>query len=282
MKASFPALIKQHAFIVYLTLAVLISWFPWYSGGIGFFVFGPSIAGVIVIALTSGKEGLRDLGQRALSWRVGILWWAVALFFTGLLVLPAIAINLALGGEMPSFAFFKQEWHLIPVYFLITMIGGPIGEEFGWRGFALPHLQRKWGPVISSVVIGIIWALWHLPQFFDPNTFHAQMGLGFLPIYILAEIVLATIITWVYNKTHSSLLVGGIILHNADNFWGVTLFTNTTMTIAFQGGAEPQFDLQLYIVSTIVSALAALILVVATRRRLGFSEETTHVAPKEA
>jgi membrane protease YdiL (CAAX protease family) len=273
MKSSIPALLKKYAFLVFVALAVLISWFPWYTSGTGFFVWGPSIAGVITIAVTAGKDGLRDLGQRALRWRVGLRWWAIALFFTGLIGLLAVAVNLALGGALPSFAFFKQDWHLIPVFFLITMLGGPLGEEFGWRGFALPNLQRKWGALAASIVIGIVWALWHLPQFFQPGTFHAQIGLKFLPVYVVAEIVLAIIITWVYNKTGGSLLVAGIILHNADNFWGVTLFTDTTMAAAFQGGAEPQMDLQLYIVATVVSILAALILAWATHWRLGLSKD---------
>jgi len=273
MKTSTGAILKKYAFIVYIALAVLISWFPWYTTGTGFLVWGASIAGVITIAITSGKEGLRDLGQRFLRWRVGWTWWLVALFFTGLLVLPAIAINVALGGGLPSLAFFKQELPMVPLYFLITLLGGPLGEEFGWRGFALPNLQRRWGPVVASIIIGIVWGLWHLPLFFQPESFHYQMGLPFLPLYVVAEIVLATFITWVYNKTGSSLLVGGIILHNADNFWGVTLFTNATYTTAFQSGATPQFDMQLYIISTIVSALAALILAWATKWRLGLAVE---------
>jgi membrane protease YdiL (CAAX protease family) len=266
--------LKKHAFIVFVALAVLIAWFPWYTSGSGFFVWGPSVAGVITMALVSGKEGLRDLGQRALRWRVGWLWWVVALFFTGLITLPAIAINIVLGGEAPSFAFFKKEWYWLPAFFLLTMIGGPLGEEFGWRGFALPYLQRKWGPLVATIVIGVVWALWHLPQFFQPETFHGQMGLRLLPVYVVAEIVLATYITWVYNKTRGSLLVGGIIMHNADNFWGVTLATNATMTTVFfqQSGDILQFDTQLFIVSTVVSALAAIILAWVTRWRLGLSE----------
>lgn len=272
MKPSIQPFLKQHAFIVFVALAVLISWFPWYTSGSGFFVFGPSIAGVITIALTRGKEGLRDLGQRALRWRVGLLWWLVALFFTGLLGLLAIAIVAALGGGLPSFAFFKQDWQQIPAFFLLTMLGGPLGEEFGWRGFALPTLQRKWGALAASVVIGIVWALWHLPQFFQPETFHAQIGLRFLSVYVLAEIVLAIIITWVYNKTGGSLLVGGIILHNADNFWGVTLFTDMTMASAFEGvGSTPQLYLPLYLVATAVSVLAVIILAAATKFKLGMT-----------
>ncbi|HEY89306.1 MAG TPA: CPBP family intramembrane metalloprotease [Thermoflexia bacterium] len=271
MKAAILALLKRHAFIVFVTLTVLISWFPWYTRGVGFLVFGPSIAGLVMIALTSGKKGLRDLGQRALRWRVGFLWWAVALFFTGLTLLLSIAINTIWGGTLPSFTFFRQEWYLIPVFFLLTIIGGPLGEEFGWRGFALPHLQRQWGAMAASIVIGIVWALWHLPLFFQSDSIHYQIGLSLLPIYVVGEIVLAIIITWVYNQTGSSLLVGGIILHNADNFWATTLLTTDTLTSAFQGGAQSQLDMQLYIVSTAVGALVALTLAIATKWQLGLS-----------
>ena len=273
MKHSILALLKQHPFIVFVALTILISWFPWYTSGSGFLVFGPSIAGIIVIALTSGKDGMRDLKQRALRWRVGFIWWAVALFFTGLILLLSIAINTIWGGALPSFAFFRQEWYLMPVFFLITIIGGPLGEEFGWRGFALPNLQRKWGPMVASIVIGIVWALWHFPLFFQPDAIHFQIGLPLLPVYVVGEIVLAIIITWVYNKTGSSLLVGGIILHNADNFWATTLLTADTMTSAFQGGAQSQLDTQLYLVSTAVGVLVVLILAIATKWKLGHSEE---------
>ena len=273
MKSAIPALLKRHAFIVFVALAVLISWFPWYTTGTGFFVFGPSIAGLIVIAMTSGKEGMRDVGQRSLRWRVGLRWWVIALFFTGLILLFSIAINtIFLGGDIPSFAFFRQEWYLIPTVFLITMIGGPLGEEFGWRGFALPNLQRKWGPMIASIIIGTVWALWHLPLFFQPDTIHAQIGIKFLPVYIIGEIVLATIMTWVYNNTGGSLLVGGIILHNADNFWATALLTNDTVATV-QSGEQSQLDMQLYVLSVVVGMLVVLILAMATKWKLGFSEE---------
>ena len=277
-KSSIPALIKQHAFIVFIVLTVLISWFPWYVSGSGFLVFGPSIAGVIILALTRGKDGLRDLGQRALRWRVGLRWWGIALCFSSLSIFLAIALNAMLGGSLPSFAFFKQEWYLAPVFFLLTIIGGPLGEEFGWRGFALPHLQRKRSPIVSSVIIGIVWALWHLPLFFQPESLHAQIGLALLPVYVIGEITLAMTMTWVYNQTGGSLLVGGIILHNADNFWASMLLTDETMTTAFQGGTQSQFSMQLYLLSTAISVLIVLILAVATKGQLGFSE-TAETAP---
>lgn len=273
MKSAINNILKQHAFIVFVVLAVLISWFPWFTTGTGFLVFGPSIAGSIVISMTSGKEGLRDMWQRARRWRVDFHWWAIALFLSGLILLFSIAINMIfLGGEIPSFAFLKQEWYLIPLVFLITMIGGPLGEEFGWRGFALPNLQRKWGAMAASIIIGVVWALWHLPLFFQSDTIHAQIGLELLPVYVIGEIVLSIIMTWVYNKTASSLLVGGIILHNADNFWATALLTNDTVA-AIRSGEQTQLDIQLYILSTVVSVLVVLILAIATNWKLGLSEE---------
>lgn len=271
MKSSLLALLNRHAFVAFVLLAVLISWFPWYVGGSGFLVFGPSIAGVIIIAATRGKAGLQDLGQRFLRWRVGWRWWLIALFISGVIDLLAIGINVALGGQVPSFAFFRQEWYLIPVVFLITLLGGPLGEEFGWRGFALPHLQRRWNPTVASVIIGVVWALWHLPLFFQAGSIHAEMGLALLPVFILGEIALATIITWVYNRTGSSLLVGGIILHNADNFWASALLTDDTVSAVIQGGTTSVLDKRLYIVVTVVSLLAALMIAAATRWRLGFA-----------
>ncbi len=269
MKPAIHSLLKQHAFLVFVILTVLISWFPWYTGGSGFLVFGPSIAGVIVIALTLGKEGMRDVGQRSLRWRVGLRWWIVALFFSGLLLSIAIVINLMMGGSMPSFAFFREGWYWAPVYFLLTIIGGPLGEEFGWRGFALPNLQRKWNPTIASIILGTVWGLWHLPLFFQPGSLHAEMGLQILPVYVIGEITLATIMTWVYNSTGGSLLVGGIILHNADNFWSSTLITDETFQAAFQGGTQSQFDMQLYLISIGVSLVAVTIIALATKGQLG-------------
>jgi len=272
MKSSLHAFMKHHAFIVFVALTFLISWLPWYVGGTGLLVFGPSLAGVILIATTSVKSGLHDLGKRALRWRVGLLWWAVALFVSGLILLVALGVDRALGGQLPSFAFLRQAWYLAPIFFLLTIVGGPLGEEFGWRGFALPHLQRRWSPVVASIIIGTVWGLWHLPLFFQPGSLHFQLGIQLLPLFVMGEIVLAILITWVYNNTGGSLLVGGIILHNADNFWSTLLLTDVTFATALHGGAPPQIDMSLYRVSLVVGILVALLLTAVTHGNLGLSK----------
>ena len=260
--------IRKQSLLFFIVLTLLISWLPWLSGGQGFFVFGPSIAGVITIALVSGKEGLRELIQRALKWKVGWKWWFVALFLPALLTLIALGINLMMGATLPPFSFIKTEWYWLPIFFLITIIGGPLGEEFGWRGFMLPHLQRKMTPWQASLLIGLAWGLWHLPQFFNPEAVHYELGLARLPLYVLAEMGLATLMTWVYNKTKGSLLLGGLIYHNADNFWGVVLLTSATMSSAF-AGQSTGVDLQFWTISVIVTTLGALLICLITRGRLG-------------
>lgn len=272
MMSQTLALLKRYSLIFFLVLTLLISWLPWYAGSGGLLVFGPTIAGVIVTIVVSGKAGLRDLTQRALRWRVSWVWWATALLLPGLLTLITVGINIALGGKTPGFTFFRTEWYLAPVFFLITLVGGPLGEEFGWRGFALPKLQQKWGPLAASIIIGTVWGLWHLPQFFFPGSFHAEIGIGLLPLYVVGEIVLSLMMTWIYNKTGGSLLLGGFIFHNADNFWGVVLATEVTMTAAFQGEGSSTLDVRLWQVGIAVGILAAMILVAATRGRLGLTK----------
>ena len=91
-----------------------------------------------------------------------------------------------------------------------------------------------------------------------------------LPVYVLGEIALATLITWVYNETGGSLLVGGIILHNADNFWSSVIITDETMASAFQGAAQTHFDMQLYLISIAVTLVAVLLIAAATHWKLGY------------
>lgn len=265
------ALLRRCPFITFLVLTILISWFPWFIGQGGILVFGPSIAGVVLTAILHGKEGLRDLTKRAIRGKTSIKWWAVALFLPFLIILVSIVVNVLIGQKLPKFTFFRQEWYMAPVFFLITIIGGPLGEEFGWRGFALPYLQSKRGPMLASGVIGIVWGLWHIPQFFLPGSFHYILGIGLLPLYVLGEITLSIMMTWIYNKTKGSLLLGGFLFHNADNFWGVTLATQVTMTTALQGGTSA-FDLRLWVLSIAVYVLFAGLILLATKGKLGFLE----------
>lgn len=145
---ALKALVKRYQIVLFLALTFVISWFPWYAGGQGFRAWGPSLAGIVVVALVEGRKGIGDMLRRLVRWCVGIAWWAVALFGAFAITFAAIAIHVLTGGQAPPFTLWRQEWYLAPVLVLIWLspMGGPGGEEpFGWRGYAQPRLQVRWG-----------------------------------------------------------------------------------------------------------------------------------------
>ena len=161
---------------------------------------------------------------------------------------------------------------MIPLVFLMLLFptAGPVGEEiFGWRGYAQPRLQPRLGPVGVSVLIGTIWGLWHLPEFFRVGSSQYAMGLGMLFPLVIMEIAHSTIITWVYNRTNGSSLLGGVLVHFAFDFSAAVFLTECTFSSA--GDACPPIPNQLTLMMMAVMALVAVLLILATRGRLGLA-----------
>jgi len=165
---------------------------------------GPLVAAVIVTAQESGRAGLRSLLGRIVRWRVAPIWYAVAILGPLALALGAIALHVALGGQPPSLVAMIGALPILLIYVVYMLIFVALGEEVGWRGYALPALQARYSALISSVILGVMWGLWHLPLFFNPDTFYSN-----LPFIVwLAFIVpFAILITWVFNSTGGSVLM---------------------------------------------------------------------------
>jgi len=273
--------LKKYQLIIFFALTFIISWMPWYTGGHGFRAWGPSLAGLIVVAIVEGKKGIGDMLRRLVRWRVGIVWWAVALLGPAVLILIAIGVHVLTGGDAPSFIFWKQQWYMAPVLMLVLLlpVGGPGGEEpFGFRGYAQPKLQAvwgQWGPLITSLIIGTIWGVWHLPEFYNPTSSQYALGIGFLGPFIVMEIANSIIMTWIYNKTGRSVLLGGVVYHLTVDIFSATMLADFTLAGMTEG--IPPLDLRLLTVQMVVFALAALILVVVTRGRLGYSAKDEEV-----
>ena len=278
-KLDLKQIIKKYQIIIFFALTFIISWYPWYTGGIGFKAAGPSIAGLIVVGLVSGWDGIKQMLRRLIKWRVGITWWVVAFLGPLAITLFAIGIHMLGGGETPSFLVWKQEPHMVLVLMLILIspMGGAGGEEpFGWRGYAQARLQKKWGqwgPLLTSFIIGIIWAVWHVPEFFNPNS--TQYGFGWVGfvLLIIGEIANSIFMTWLYIKTGGSVLIAGVIWHLAIDTFGTTMLMDTTVSEMLTGATAPSVDITLFTIQTAVMGLAAILLIIATRGRLGSSED---------
>ena len=272
--------IKQNQLILFFILTFVRSWFPWYAGiAPEVMTMGPSLAAFVIVFIVAGKQGLLDLLRPFGRWRVGWGWWGVALVGTAVLYLIGLGIHLLFGGTAPLFTMLREELTLIPLYLVLVVLmpwNGPVGEEFGWRGYLLPKLQSKYGPLIASLVIGTIWGIWHLPTFFAPlgvlGAMVAAVGLGFIIPYTLGTIANSIIMTWLYNKTNRSGLIAGIVWHAAINFWAPILLSDSSLVAAREGTHLPTIAPALYLTVLGVQVVAALVLAVVTKGRLGLTD----------
>jgi membrane protease YdiL (CAAX protease family) len=273
-RATVRSLIGKHQIAIFLVLTFVISWYPWYTGGQGFRAAGPSIAGLIVVGATSGWTGIRGMLRRFTKWRVAGIWWAAAILGPPAIILAAIGIHLLLGGDPPSFLVWKVEPLMVPIFMLILLspMGGALGEEvFGWRGYAQSVLQMKWGrwgPLVTSLIIGVVWAVWHLPEFFNPASSQYALGLGGMAPLLVTEIANSIFMTWLFLRTGGSVLVAGIAWHLMIDT-SSTMFVDLTVTGMLAGETVPPIDRGLLAVITVVMASLALLLILVTKGRLG-------------
>jgi membrane protease YdiL (CAAX protease family) len=173
-------------------------------------LFGPLLGAVVVLWFLAGPEGLAGLWRRFALRREHLKWLAVAIALPLILLVPIWLLERIL-GDAPAFA-------LAPISIVGALIAFLIvGEEVGWRGFALPHLLRRWPPLWSGAGVGVVWALWHLPNFFLPG--YPHRGLPF-PAFFLMVVSYSVLFTWLYARTQGSLFVA-VVFHAALNLLAV-------------------------------------------------------------
>lgn len=249
-------LIKKYTFFFYLFLAFPISWLGWLvliftNTEPGFFnpwkllaAFGPSMAGIITILLSSGKQGLKMLWQRLSSRQTRWYWYIFCLAAPPALMLGALGIHTLVGGQGLTYNDPAELYLVIPV-FLLVFFFSVLGEEIGWRGFALPWLQKRFNALVSSLILGLIWALWHLPLFFIPGDFHQQLSFIW---FVLQTVSITILYTWLFNTTNGNLLLI-LLLHSSSN----TAFGVLPMLPEAAGGSSrPAWILNLLLIIFVV------------------------------
>ncbi len=172
--------------------------------------FAPSLMAVWLTARTEGDRGVRALLGGVFKWRVPARWYVFALAYIPAIKLTAALIHRLVTGEWPRFG--DDPW-----YFILGAIAVSTpfqaGEEIGWRGYALPRLAARFGLARASVLLGLIWAFWHLPQFFIPEA--DTYGQSFF-VFVLQVTALSVAMAWLYARTNGGLLLV-MLLHAAVN-----------------------------------------------------------------
>ena len=220
--------------------------------------FGPTVAALTMTAVFQGRAGLSGLWARMRLWRVDRRWYGAALL---LIPLVYLAGTLVLPAAVASFAPESPVRLLVTWVIVLTLggvIGGPLGEEPGWRGFALPRLQTQLGPLGGTLLIGFVWAGWHFPQFLMPEWAAQNGGLSAATVLVFVGTVLsiAVILTWIFNHTRSSVLIA-ILAHSS---------VNTAQAVLNPLFPAVNSDLN----GLIGFGVLAIVILIVTRGRLGY------------
>ena len=214
---------------------------------IALFVVGGFVPSLLAIFLTWKKEGvsgLRLLGRRILQFKLGWRWYVLTFLIVIVGTAGQLTINRLLGNSFNANLFVAQLGSFLPLLIL-----GPLSEEIGWRGYALERLQTRWNALTSSLIVGLVWALWHLPLFMMVGTSQYELGLPF--ISFLAGIMANSVLyTWLYNNTKQSIW-SAILLH-----W---LYTCAFQVISISVTRSPLYNWLEYLPYVIMATTVVLI-----------------------
>lgn len=207
---------------------VVFGYDPFSMPGVVLFVAGSlGVPGAAIFLLfrSADEEHRRDYWRRLVDVRrIGLRWYAVVLLLYPALNVLAMAGGVLAGDAVPA---FEQATELaadpasILPYAVFVLVFGPIPEELGWRGYALDGLQAHQSALVASLILGAVWAVWHVPLFLMEGTYQAELGVLTLQFWqFMAGVVVTSILyTWIYNNTGRSIL-GAILFHFSGNFSG--------------------------------------------------------------
>lgn len=278
--SSLPA---RHPLVSYFLIAFGFSWLMFLPGPLMYYgvislrddvvrllaitgLLGPILSGFIMTAVTEGRPGIARLLRRMVCWRVGIRWYVFAL--VGLPVTMVLATFIRPGAP-GSFDISGEPLFLdyLRAFIFMVLIGGPLCEEPGWTGFAQPRLQRLCGPLIGGLILGSLWALWHLPGFLIPSQDATDIPprgtvLDFV-VFALALMGLRLIIVWVVNNTRNSIFMAILVHASWNTFYSAALIRLFHSPIVLGS----------YLNLAIAACALALVLIAATRGRMGYRAE---------
>ena len=239
------AWLRRNQILIFFALTLALTWALWIpavqvklAGGEtafgpdsavgGLARWAPGIVATLLALLLGGKEGLRQLFRPLRLWRVHVGWYAFALFFNVAVFFAARLVDGVLGRSYevvsPLVAVYGAQAAMMVPFIILFALPGSFAEELGWRGFAQPRLQERRGALVASLIIGLVWGLWHIPTMI----YFGELGASDYPGWlwpVLNMLPTAVLYGWLYNNTRGSLLlvtlfhVGQQLANNLLGLW---------------------------------------------------------------
>jgi membrane protease YdiL (CAAX protease family) len=268
---------RPHPLLIFFVLTFSVAWLAWLPAAaesrglirspvprtVAWLVgaFSPTLVAVGLTLISEGGRGLRRLLRGLLKWRVHVAWYGFVLLWPAALSLAATGVSVVFGSPTPDFSHppFTEEyplplelggiapWSFIPLVFLqYLLISSPMGEEIGWRGYALPRLQSSLTALSASMVLGVVWGVWHLPL---ALTRGHPISDGFFGWFVLGIVADAVLFTWLYNSTGGSLLLA-VLFHTSIAVTGLFVSSATSTPL-------PELVLKWIAVGAVVAVFGA-------------------------
>ncbi len=180
---------------------------------VGLQSFGPTFAAVLTLWYSEGKEGLKTFGKRLIKFKVKYYWYLLVFFMPIVVYSIPIMINLIFGNPYNLSYFDVSLWGIDFSVIITNILFAGLAEEPGWRGFAVPKMNEKYRPIVSGIVIGVIWAVWHLLQYV-----YGGRPWETFPQFIFTVTIISCIYVWIYQKTESiPIMIIFHVMHNLSN-----------------------------------------------------------------
>jgi hypothetical protein len=234
---------------VFLGLTLILSWFVFWgplalfkiptisfvsdvkgpSWAIALFLVGGFVPSLLAIFLTWKKEGtagLRQLGRRIVQVNIGWRWYLAAVLVVILATMGQLVIISLTGQAFDMTLFVAQLGSLLPL-----LIIGPLSEEIGWRGYALDRLQTKWNALVSSLIVGLVWGLWHGPLFAMVGTSYHELAIPFVG-FLVGMMAVSILFTWLHNNTAGSIWTA-IFFHWLYTYSGQVVASGVTRSVLY-------------------------------------------------